>query len=413
MRTQLLSGVLALALFGSCQHNSVGPEPPSTPREFTALEKRALSSGNTFSFKLFSAVNAGQQGENVFLSPLSVSIALGMTLNGAEGTTFDAMQQTLELSGMSREEINRSYHDILTILPALDPLVKFEIANSLWYRLGFEVQKAFIDDNATMFNAEVRPLDFGAPDAPNTINGWVSDKTHKKITKVLNAIPNDAVMYLINALYFKGTWTYQFAVNQTADGPFTRPDGSTVTCPLMRQKAEFQYGLVGDVQVIDLPYGNGTFSMTVLLPRAGADLDAFSASLTADRWSAFTGGLSKREVTLTLPRFKLAYGQRLVQTLAAMGMGIAFGGEANFSRINPTVSLAISDVLQKTFVEVNEEGTEAAAVTAVEISVTRTMPQETVMRVDRPFVFALREQSTGAILFLGKIVDPTAEQSGS
>ncbi len=413
MRPLVITGILALALFASCKDDPTVPDPIVTPPEFTSLEKQAFSSANTFGFRLLAAANAEQAGKNLFISPLSVSIALGMTLNGAEGTTFDSMQAALNLGELTRQQINDSYRTILTALPLLDPLVTFDNANSLWYRTGFSVEPSFIADNTSAFNAEVRSLDFSSAGAVDIINGWINEKTHEKIPKVLDTIDPSVVMFLINALYFKGTWTYQFAPDQTVDGPFTRPDGSTVTCRMMHQKADLRYGVTDSVQVIDLPYGGGAYSMTVLLPAAGADIDAFASSLSDERWQSLTGGLQESEVVLSFPRFKLEYGQYLPGPLSAMGMGIAFTPAANFSRINPNFPLAISDVIHKTFVEVNEEGTEAAAVTVVSIYVTSVQPHEIRMDVDRPFLFAIREHSTGGIIFIGKIVDPTAEHSGS
>jgi serpin B len=212
------------------------------------------------------------------------------------------------------------------------------------------------------------------------------------------------VMYLINAVYFKGTWTTQFKTDQTTDQPFTRQDGSTATCKLMHQKTDVEYGGNGNLQVVDLPYGSGTFRMTIVLPPPGADLDSLAATVTPVQWAAWTSSLHKVDLEMYLPRFKMSFEYQLAGPLSNLGMGIAFSDAADFTGINATVPLLITEVKHKTYVEVNEEGTEAAAVTSVGVGVTSMGP---VMRVDHPFLFAIREQASGALLFIGKIADPT------
>jgi serpin B len=212
-------------------------------------------------------------------------------------------------------------------------------------------------------------------------------------------------MYLINAIYFKGTWTYQFDQNLTRDDLFELPDGSKSPCKLMYQKGTFRYFANNEVQVVDLPYGDAGFSMTVVLPKAGTKIDDFVAQMTQQRWTEWTSTLSSEEGDLYLPKFKLEYEKRLNDVLKSMGMAIAFSPSlADFTRIDKRGQLFISEVKHKTFVQVDEEGTEAAAVTSVEISRTS---MGLVIRVDRPFVFAIRENHSGTILFMGKIVEPT------
>ena len=379
---------------------------PIPPRELTTAEKQITDAGSQFGLTLFRALSEDAPNENLFLSPLSVSMALGMTLNGAGGETYTAMQQTLELAGLSQEAINQSYQSLIELLVGLDPKVAFEIANSIWYRQGFAVEPDFLDGNTTYFDAEVRDLDFGHPDAVDIINGWVSDKTHGKIEEILQEIDPATVMFLINAIYFKGTWTYEFDKDETREDVFTRHDGTTADVPMMHQEADLPYFETESFQAVDLPYGDSLFSMTILLPREGYDIDALAAGLDEAYWNDWVGRFETRGLDLRLPRFKLEYEKELNEVLTALGMGIAFdAGRADFTGINRGGGLWIDYVKHKAFVEVNEEGTEAAAVTVVAINQCAGCGGGTPisMHVNRPFIFTIREQHSGTILFIGKV----------
>jgi serine protease inhibitor len=408
-----LNSAILLACIGLCagcshKDNPVGHDQ-SSGGDLTPLEKSVVASANSFGFRLFSKINAVQTDTNVFISPFSVSMAFGMALNGANGATLDSLKQALGDAGKSTDEVNQSYKNITATLTSLDPKVAFQIANSIWYATGFEVLQKFLDDNRTYFDAEVTSLDFSQPSALQTINNWVNTKTNGKIPTILDRIPIDAVMYLINAIYFKGAWTYQFDPQYTKDAPFTCADGSTVSCQLMSQQATFAYYANSELQAIDLPYGDRMFSMTVILPRAGTSIDQFAAALTEGQWNSIVSQLDSLKVNLYIPKFKLEYGRTLNDELKALRMNIAFHPGADFSRITPGSGIWISRVLHKTFVDVNEEGTEAAAATVIEFIRSSQGDQPTVMRIDRPFIFAVREHRSGTILFIGKIVDPSAQ----
>ena len=408
MKAQVFAIVIA-SVFISCSHQSTEPSPPTDQpivRDLNVLEKSVVSSDNSFGLKLFSRMNTVEQNKNVFISPFSVSMALGMALNGADGATLDSMKQVLEHSNFTMQEINESYKNISSILTHLDPKVVFQIANSIWYRNDFQVYSTFLNNCHEYFDAEVASLDFNSPSALQTINDWVNSKTNGKIPTILNQIPPEVVMYLINAIYFKGIWTYQFDLAKTTDATFTTSTGTAVTCKMMKQKATYAYHTTNQVQIIDLPYGDRLFSMTIILPVEGTNIDQFAAELTQQQWNALISNLDSTEVDLSIPKFKLEYEKKLNDELSAMGMGIAFSDFANFSRI-ANASLAISEVKHKTFVEVNEEGTEAAAVTSVGITLT-AMPSTPSMYIDRPFIFAIREHRSGTILFVGKVVNPVS-----
>jgi len=386
--------------------NTTPFEPESqTPRELTTLEKQLVQSDNTFGFKIFKNLDSSSEEteKNVFISPLSISMALGMTLNGADGETREAMEKILELDGLTLQEINKSYKSLMDLLLQLDPKVVFQIANSIWYRQDYSIEEEFIQLNKTYFDAQVRALDFNNPDAVDTINSWVHENTNGKIKNIVNSIDPLTLMFLINAIYFKGIWTYQFEKDKTSDSWFHLPDGSQVSCNMMTQEAKFSYFQNEKFQAIDLPYGDGLFSMTILLPSSQIDIDSLIADFNQQQWSEWMSSFSEQSVTVYIPRFKLEYELSLNDILSGLGMAIAFDpASADFTRMYAPGGLYIHQVKHKTFVEVNEEGTEAAAVTSVEMPLTSI---GTVMRIDRPFVFMIRENSSQTILFLGKIVN--------
>ncbi|MFQ5605297.1 MAG: serpin family protein [bacterium] len=400
---KLITVMVLCAVFAQCGKNPVA----SDVRELTRLEKQIVDADNKFGFKLFKELVEQNENENVFISPLSVSMVLGMTLNGAAGETKSAMEQTLEFAGLSSDDINRSYQSLMQLLVQLDPRVAFQIANSIWYRQGFGFEQDFIDVNKIFFNALVQALDFSDPSSVNIINDWVKENTRGKIEEILDSISPADVMFLINAIYFKGTWTYEFDKELTREEFFNLPDGSQKTCQMMVQTGEFDYLENETFQAVDLPYGDGAFSMTIFLPKPGQNLDAIIDGLQPAQWSQWLQSFEKDSVTLEMPKFKLEYEDSLNKALINLGMGVAFAPGADFTRMYKPGGLFISYVKHKTFVEVNEEGTEAAAVTIVAIKESAGGDQHIkFMRVDRPYLFVIRENHTQTILFMGKIVSP-------
>jgi serine protease inhibitor len=405
----------AVALVAGCGDGPISGPITRLPRELTASEAHLVATNNDFAFRLFQET-ARQEGptKNLFVSPLSVAMALGMTYNGAAGTTQQAMQATLGLDGMTLNEINQSYRGVIDLLRGLDPRVEFTLANSIWYRQQLTFEQAFLDTNRTYFDAAVRGLDFTSPSAAPTINAWVNDQTRGKITSIVpDPIPSDIVMYLINAVYFKGDWAVQFDKSLTRPAPFTLPDRSSTTVPMMSVSHEARVRVGGDagVQVLDLRYGGGAFSMTIVMPRDPTGMDSLVAGLTRQRWDTWIAGLDSTKAYVSMPKFKLEYKLTMNDVLNTMGMGVAFTpcpgvpDCADFTRMRPSRDLFISEVMHKTYVDVNEEGTEAAAATSVGMAPTSAPPQ---VVVDRPFLFAIRERFSGTILFLGRIMNPPA-----
>jgi serine protease inhibitor len=398
----------SLLLAASC--GEVPSEPDKAPGRLDALprplttgESRIVDAANQFSFSLFQRVNSSPDS-NVFASPLSASFALGMTMNGAANATLEQMRSALAFGSATDAEINAGYKGLIELLRGLDPQVDMRIANGIWSRAGFPVEPSFLETSRTFFGAETASLDFSDPASLTAINGWVSKATADKIPTILDELSDDLVVLLVNAIYFKGSWREQFDPALTQDAPFHAVVGDQ-PARLMHRKGTMQYLGTPDFQAVDLPYGNSAYSMTVVLPREGKSVETVAASIQPAQWTALTSQLRDAEVDLHLPRFTLKWERMLNDDLKALGMVDAFiAGGADFTRLSPQGrALFISFVKQKAFVDVNEEGTEAAAVTAVGISVTSAPPSPTV-RVDRPFLFVIRERLSGTILFMGKVV---------
>ena len=372
------------------------------------LDSRLVSANTSFGFKLFAEVAKQDAGKNVFISPASVGLALAMTYNGAVGETKLAMERALEIQGMNHAELNKAYAQLRQALESADPKVELNIANSLWARKGVTFNPDFIQRDKQFYGAEVTALDFGDPGAPATINSWVSDKTKGKINQIVDQIDAQSILFLINAIYFKGKWSIEFDKAKTKEDTFTTGAGQQKRVPTMHQSGKYNYYEAKNVQAVSLPYGDGRASMYIFLP-TGSSLDEFQKSLTAANWESWMKQFTQTDGSIAVPRFKVEYEIGLNDALKALGMGIAFdANRADFSGIVQGSERAyISRVKHKTFAEVNEEGTEAAAVTSVEMRTTSARIQKTFqMVVDRPFFCAIRDNKTGTVLFVGSITDP-------
>ena len=391
-------------------YNNPKPFPP-----LSSTEKQVESATNSFATNLFGQVATQEQGKNFFISPLSVSMALAMTVNGANGQTYTDMQKTLGLDGLTNDEINQSYQSLITMFSNLDPNVTFNIANSIWYRNTFQVLDSFLTTDSLYYNAQVEPLNFSDPNAANLINSWVNDKTSGKIPTIINPpIDPTTMMYLINALYFNGTWKYEFDSTNTKPKPFTQLNGSTENVPTMMVRDTLKYYSDNNFQVVELPYGNGDYSMLVLLPSSNLSFANAEAALTQGEMNKIIDSLLEQDVIVDLPKFKVQYGTDLIPVLTKLGMGIAFGigGAADFTRINKTMPLKITGVLHKTYIDVSEKGTEAAAVTVVVVGIGAVVggPHNgpIYFTVDHPFLFLIKENHDNTIMFMGAVVDPSA-----
>jgi serpin B len=415
MKPLRLTAIVALLLSAACAKDPAGgpgapPRITALPRALTGQEQQLIDADNRFAITLLKQVTADTRDTlpNLFISPLSVATALAMTYNGAAGTTEEAMRSTLQLDGMSVAEVNESYRSLIELLRNLDSHVRFQIANSIWYRQGLPVEQSFLDVNREYYDARVTALDFDSPAAPAAINSWVDQETNGLIKQILETIPRDMVMYLIDAIYFKGDWTYQFDPDRTKPRPFHLADGTTVAVPTMaRAAAELRTGRRPNATIVDLSYGGAAFSMTIVVPDDTSSVEHLVDGITPAQWSDWTASLEPSESELFLPKFKLTNALSLAPSLIALGMGVAFTGQADFTRIHTPSEMYISEVNHNSYVDVNEEGTVAAAVTSVGMGITSVGPEPII--IDRPFVFALRENLSGTILFMGVIRHPATK----
>ena len=401
-------------LLGGCElfRSRSDPDPiqkiTGLPRALSAAESEVLQASNDFAFDLFREVVSAEPGDNVFLSPLSISMALGMTLNGSTGDTWEAMRSALRLQELNEDAINTGYRDLIALLLGLDRSIQVGVANSVWHRNDWVFLSPFLEAVQTYFDAHVRGLDFSDPTSRNVINTWVAEQTNDRIQEIVEEIKAEQVMFLVNAVYFKAPWVHPFKEGETYNAAFHLEDGTTTPVRMMRRDGPVDvfHDHPSGVTLIDLPYGGGAFSMTIALPPPSTSLATFIEQITAGQWAAWLassfdqGGLGG----FHLPRFKLEYDIELEDVLTTLGMGIAFQeGAADFSRMIASPPLYIDEVIHKTFVEVNEEGTEAAAATSVGMMPTSVSPT---IIVDRPFVYLLRERFSGTILFVGSMFSP-------
>lgn len=360
---------------------------------------------NDFGFSLFNAVNNNSKGENIFISPFSISAALAMTLNGARDETNVEMTETLKYSGWNKDSLNTTFRDLLQLLPELDKKVKINNANSIWYRTGFEVLPDFLDVNKNFFNAEVRDKDFSNPNSVIEINKWIEDKTEGKIRDVLKTLDPQAVMLLINAIYFKAQWKNEFDKKETKIEKFYLENGNQINVSMMHSsKMKLPFYQSSKFSMIDLPYSDSVYTMSILLPNINHGVDEIINDLNIVNWENIQDKMFNTEIDVAIPKFKLEYKTSLKSILPNLGMKLAFiHGVADFSGINSFGNLYIDDVIHQSFVEVDEAGTEAAAATVVIISNTSVGNE---FYANRPFVFLIRDNKTKSILFIGKMMNP-------
>ena len=375
---------------------------------FSAVEM--TKSINHFSMDFFAtAYEELNADENIVLSSLSLNMALAMVWNGANGDTRQGIQQAMGMQNYSQEEVNNYFLNLRKELTTVDPDVKLALANSIWYDNGFPVKTDFIAVNKNYYNAEVKEIDFRAPDAPDQINQWCSDNTNGLIKDMIKDISDDVVMYLINALYFKGLWadSCAFDPKSTFQAYFNKENGEKKLVNMMYQNyRDFDYYNDDHLEMLALPYGNGSYNMIFALPK-GSFGEMLLQLKQSGYWQNCLSYLKPQEIKPFIPKFKVEYEPlpNLNNILKKLGMEKAFSSSfADFSDISD-IRLSISQVKQKTYIEVDEKGTEAAAVTALEAATTSVDPRP-VFLVNQPFLFVIQENTTGTALFIGKIGNP-------
>jgi serine protease inhibitor len=413
MKTRIIGSsaavfLIMLLISMSCSKTNDNLPTEPVPINLTQDQVTLIESGNSFSFDIFNKVlQSAGESENVMISPMSISYALSMTLNGANGSTRSAMLGALRLNGISLDAINNSYKNLTEALLSVDKRVLISIANSVWTENDFAVKQAFIDILTNYYDAESKSFDINDASAPDKINSWIEDKTNGLIKKMVDKLEDNTVMLLINAIYFKGKWKSQFDKSKTTQMPFYKTGSSQVDVPMMKQETEFGVYQGNGFVLAEFPYGQGNFVMDVILPDDQGGLSNTMASVNDANCMSWISQMSKRKIDVSFPRFKYGFKKKLKDVLSDMGMGVAFTDAADFSNISDQYDLLINDVTHQSFIETNEEGTEAAAATVVEIGVTSVPVSPMVFRMDHPFMYIIRETTTNSIIFMGRVTDPS------
>jgi serpin B len=369
------------------------------------FDGRLVAANNRFGFELFNHLHQKDHGKNVFYSPLSVALALSMTYNGAAGETREAIWRTLKTEDLSLDEFNQANAALINSLMSSDPKVEMAIANSIWTRQGVKFREDFLERNRQFFGSEVAALDFGAPGALTTINNWVSQNTKRKIPAIIDRINPADVMFLINAVYFKGQWEKKFKKELTENEPFYPLSGPQKDVPMMSQSGDFQYYRGDKFQAVRLFYGSKDASLDLFLPDKDSSIYDLLKRLDFEQYRQCARSFRNRLVDIKIPRFRMEYESSLNDPLKALGMGIALEpGKADFSGMLDHSNIYISEVKHKAVVDINEEGAEAAA--ATEVGGPLRAPQRFTFIADHPFLMMIRDQRADVILFMGVVVDP-------
>jgi serine protease inhibitor len=403
---RFISFFAMVLLLISCTNDAETPQSTDlTPTEKSA---KIIAADNQFGFEIFQKVNASlTESKNTMISPMSISLALAMVYNGTNGDTKKQMEDMLHKSGLTPDDINQSYKDLIAALSSHDPKVELAISNAIFYRNTFPVKNDFITTNQNYYRAEVSGLDFmKTAETLKKVNDWVNTQTKGKIDKIIEKVNPEDVMYLLNAIYFNGEWQYRFDPKETTDMPFTKEDNQVVQVPTMTIENPYKLYSNENFQMLEMPYGSGKYSMLIFLPASGKTTNNVISLLTAESVDGWIQKMTEQKKKVYLPKFEFKFDDSLVDELKTLGMTDAFDDtKANLSGISDAAKLVISEVMHKSYIKVDERGTEAAAVTGITIGVTSIGPDNS-FRADHPFVFAIREKDTKAILFIGKVMNP-------
>ena len=404
------------SLLWACDSTDLGIRLPSVDPDEVVLNCNdhydaceLARANNNFGLDIFRNLHQQTPDENIFISPTSLATALSMTLNGAANETFTDMQDAMEVEVWDMLTLNAAYQELLSALPNLDNQVDLTIAKAIFHEQTFPFKSEFLNLNAAFFFSEVNGLDFRDEASVGIINDWVNTQTNGLIPDIIDAIPATGVMYLINAIYFKANWRFRFDSNRTTKQDFYLADHTTEEVDMMTFGEEISIPYFNHplFQAIDLAYADSVYSMMLLLPKEESSLQEVVQELNEENWQQWTDALDHYDLEVYLPKFTLEdeHKESMKEALEDLGMGIAFEEtRADFTKMGP-LGLYISRVIHKSFIEVNEAGTEAAAVTAVEI-LNESASYPGILRFDRPFVFAIRDNQTNNILFVGQYVKP-------
>ncbi len=407
-KKQLLSYLFLLLTIGFTSCSTSGQLTSPQIKQLPEQAENAIQAQNNFGFTLFNLVNqTDQSDENKLVSPLSVYMDLSMVYNGAHLHTKKAIQKALQLHDIDINLLNKTNAILLHNLPLADSSVNIDIANAIWYKNNLSLQSSFSKINKKYYSAKIQDAPFNTSTV-ESINNWVKEKTHKKIESIISQIDPSDLMYLLNAVYFKGEWTHPFDKKQTKDRNF-HTSNSNQKVPFMYTKERFGYAENDSLQIAKLPYGKGNFNMYILLPKQQGNITTFAHSLNSSTFKELSSTIKKTEIKLYLPKWEASYKATLNKELTTMGMGEAFSNHADFSNIFKNQAAKISEVKHKTYIKVDEEGTEAAAVTSTGMRTTSVRippPSIPVMNVNHPFIYLIKEKDSGSILFLGVVNNP-------
>ncbi len=399
--------LLSLGLLISCKayerEDILKKEDESTTVHY---EKKQVLENNAFTFKLFKQMSSNLPSQqNMMISPFSISMALSMVSNGSDGETLKAFKNTLAFNGIPENDINAHHEGLLKDIVKSDDVAKLNIANSIWLNNQFSPLPSFIRTNIDYYNATIANLNFSDPTAKDAINNWVKRQTNNKIPVILSELDTHNVMYLINAVYFKSDWKFKFDLAFTKNAAFTISENNQVSVPFMKGQGEFKTASNELVDAYELPFKADRFSMIILLPKTSQSVSSVMDKLSLSQLVALNKGLKNFNGLLFIPKFKFSYDADLVKNLKELGLASAFTDVANFSRITPIIGLKLNEVKHKTNIEITENGSEAAAATAVGVGITG-VSEAAPTYINKPFIFVIKENKTGLILFSGIVNNP-------
>ncbi|MDN3686695.1 serpin family protein [Cyclobacterium jeungdonense] len=397
-------------LFWSC-NGLTGEDEPQEPRIRTlqVAENSLVNSSSSFAMDLFQQLQT-QEAPNQFFSPYSIHLALAMAMNGNEGETLEQFRKVLHFEGLNMEEANEAAGTLTRFLLELDPKVRLAIANAIWYKQGYTLDEGFASRLRETYDAELAAMDMSNPQAADIINQWIETNTEGLIKDMLDQVPASAVMYLVNAIYFKADWKYRFDEKLTKKAPFTTSDGSEVQVDMMQlaEATTLKFRRESGLDYLEIPYSTGQYSLGILTSDEG--LQEKLEGLDLEMLERIREEAEEMNLLLHMPKFKMRYKvDNLKEDLISLGLTLPFQNHpGNFTRLfaNTTAPMKISRVIHEALIEVDEKGSEAAAATIVEIRET-SAPSFSEYRLDKPFVFFIQEKHSGAILFMGKLGDPS------
>lgn len=410
MKKYIAIGLAAITIFSSgCSlggKEKVKNKYTIQAKELSSSVEKIAEANNKLALKFFDEMIKSHKKENIIISPLSLNTVLALTQNGAAEKTKEEILKALEMQSLDDSTINEGYKNIIAHYNSLKS-IETKLGNSLWMNKGLQINENFKNTGKNYYEAEINTVDFTKNSATQTINKWISNQTSGKIKKIVDKFDSDTVMTLINTVYFKGKWSKPFTKSNTSKQEFTSSDGAKQEVDMMKELMEADYYKGESFEAVRLPYEDKNFGMYVFLPNKESNIDELLKNMNYINWSKWLNEFKSKQVQVQLPKFKVEFEEKLNDMLMTFGMQSAFTDKANFTKMSDNHKLYIDLVKQKCYIDVNEEGTEAAAVTAVAIKETSALIDKPIeFRADRPFIYAIEDKKTGMLLFMGKVEKP-------